>query len=120
MKLTVFHRDFIHQTIQLCWERDCQGYIGTSLLLFEGMKMDAKGSFCPMSLIAPEDMQSLFQLFRDRKLEEAFAVQEKVRRGGCTQWVSYSAPFNERTAALLARAEAGGWGEAAPIASVGC
>jgi hypothetical protein len=43
-----------------------------------------------------------------------------LRRGGCTQWVSYSAPFNERTAALLARAEAGGRSEAAPLAFLGC
>jgi len=43
-----------------------------------------------------------------------------LQRGGCTQWVSYSAPFNERTAALLARAEQGGYGEAAPIALLGC
>ncbi len=42
------------------------------------------------------------------------------QRGGCTPWVSYSAPFNERTAALLARAEQGGRGEAAPIAFLGC
>jgi hypothetical protein len=43
-----------------------------------------------------------------------------IQRGGCTQWVSYSAPFNERTTALLARAEQGGWGEAAPLALLGC
>ncbi|HET9876087.1 MAG TPA: trypsin-like peptidase domain-containing protein, partial [Mycobacterium sp.] len=43
-----------------------------------------------------------------------------LERGGCTPWLSYSAPFNERTATLLARAEAGGWGEAAPIAFLGC
>jgi hypothetical protein len=43
-----------------------------------------------------------------------------LQRGGCTPWVSYSAPFNERTAALLARAEAGGRGEAAPIAFLPC
>jgi hypothetical protein len=43
-----------------------------------------------------------------------------LQRGGCTPWVSYSAPFNERTAALLARAEAGGRGETAPIALLGC
>jgi hypothetical protein len=36
--------------------------------------------------------------------------------GGCTPYVSYSAPFDERTAALLARAEAGGPGDDAPIA----
>jgi trypsin-like peptidase len=40
--------------------------------------------------------------------------------GGCTPWVSYSAPFDERTAALLARAEAGGPEEAAPSALLGC
>ncbi|MGH3635269.1 trypsin-like serine peptidase [Mycobacterium sp.] len=34
--------------------------------------------------------------------------------GGCQQRVSYSAPFDEHTAALLARAEAGGPGDAAP------
>jgi hypothetical protein len=43
-----------------------------------------------------------------------------LQRGGCTPWVSYSAPFNERTAALLARAEAGGRGEAAPLAFLSC
>ena len=36
--------------------------------------------------------------------------------GGCTPYVSYSAPFDERTAALLAHAEAGGPGDAAPFA----
>ncbi len=41
-------------------------------------------------------------------------------KGGCTPYVSYSSPFNERTATLLARAEAGGPGDAAPIAFFGC
>jgi hypothetical protein len=43
-----------------------------------------------------------------------------LQRGGCTQYESYSAPFSERTAALLARAEQGGYGELAPIALLGC
>jgi hypothetical protein len=46
-----------------------------------------------------------------------------LQRGGCTPWVSYSAPFTERTAALPARAEVGGPGgpgEAAPIVFLGC
>jgi Trypsin-like peptidase domain len=43
-----------------------------------------------------------------------------LQRGGCTSWVSYSAPFNTRTAALLARADAGGRSDAAPIAFLGC
>jgi hypothetical protein len=34
--------------------------------------------------------------------------------GGCQATVSYSAPFDERTAQLLARAEAGGPGDTAP------
>jgi len=42
------------------------------------------------------------------------------QRGGCTPWVSYSAPFNSRTAVLLARAEAGGRGETPPVALLGC
>ncbi|WP_163760866.1 trypsin-like serine peptidase [Mycobacterium botniense] len=41
--------------------------------------------------------------------------------GGCGQNVSYSAPFDEHTAALLARAEAGGPGDVAPVAfASGC
>ncbi|HYB35697.1 MAG TPA: trypsin-like peptidase domain-containing protein [Mycobacterium sp.] len=43
-----------------------------------------------------------------------------LQNGGCTPDVSYSAQFDERTAALLARAEAGGPGEAAPIAFISC
>lgn len=39
-----------------------------------------------------------------------------LQGGGCTSDVSYSAPFDERTATLLARAEAGGPSDAAPIA----
>jgi trypsin-like peptidase len=35
-------------------------------------------------------------------------------RGGCAENVSYSAPFDEHTAQLLARAEAGGPGDAVP------
>ncbi|MDP7702727.1 serine protease [Mycobacterium sp. TY815] len=34
--------------------------------------------------------------------------------GGCTENISYSAPFDERTAQLLARAEAGGPGDSPP------
>ena len=34
--------------------------------------------------------------------------------GGCTENLSYSAPFDEHTAQLLARAEAGGPGDTAP------
>lgn len=39
-----------------------------------------------------------------------------LQGGGCTPSVSYSAPFTRRTEALLARAEAGGPGQAAPFA----
>jgi Trypsin-like peptidase domain len=42
------------------------------------------------------------------------------RKGGCLPWVSYSAPFNGRTAVLLARAEAGGRGETPPFALISC
>ena len=42
-----------------------------------------------------------------------------LERGGCTPKLSYSAPFNARTAALLARAEAGGPGDRATRA-LGC
>jgi hypothetical protein len=34
--------------------------------------------------------------------------------GGCAENVSYSAPFDERTAALLTRADAGGPGDTVP------
>jgi V8-like Glu-specific endopeptidase len=37
-----------------------------------------------------------------------------IEGGGCTQSLSYSAPFDEHTAQLLARAEAGGPGDTAP------
>jgi len=40
-------------------------------------------------------------------------------RGGCTPTVSYSAPFNLRTAALLARAEAGGPSQVPPFSFLG-
>jgi hypothetical protein len=43
-----------------------------------------------------------------------------LQRGGCTQSISYSAPCSECTAALLARAETGARGEAAPLAFLGC
>jgi Trypsin-like peptidase domain len=42
-----------------------------------------------------------------------------IQEGGCTPSVSYSAPFNERTAALLARAERGGRGQVPPFAFLG-
>lgn len=37
-----------------------------------------------------------------------------LESGGCTENISYSAPFDEHTAQLLARAEAGGPGDTAP------
>ncbi len=37
-----------------------------------------------------------------------------LENGGCTQNLSYSAPFDEHTAQLLARSEAGGPGDTAP------
>jgi hypothetical protein len=43
-----------------------------------------------------------------------------LQRGGCTSWVSYSAPFSTRTVALLGRADAGGRGDRAPFALLGC
>jgi hypothetical protein len=44
-----------------------------------------------------------------------------LEKGGCTANVSYSAPFDEHTAQLLARAEAGGPGDIAPDAlDAGC
>jgi V8-like Glu-specific endopeptidase len=42
-----------------------------------------------------------------------------LQLGGCTPSVSYSAPFTQRTAALLALAEAGGPGQAAPFSFFG-
>ncbi|MCV7196962.1 trypsin-like serine peptidase [Mycobacterium angelicum] len=38
-----------------------------------------------------------------------------LESGGCTESMSYSAPFDEHTAALLVRAEAGGPGDTAPV-----
>jgi len=44
-----------------------------------------------------------------------------LHEGGCTADISYSAPFDSSTTALLARAEAGGRGDAAlPPLSDGC
>jgi V8-like Glu-specific endopeptidase len=42
-----------------------------------------------------------------------------LQQGGCTPSVSYSAPFTKRTAALLARAEAGGQSQVPPFAFLG-
>jgi Trypsin-like peptidase domain len=42
-----------------------------------------------------------------------------LQKGGCTPTVSYSPPFNQRTAALLARAESGGAGQVPPFAFLG-
>ncbi len=42
------------------------------------------------------------------------------QRGGCTPWVSYSAPFDTRTVKLLGRADAGGRSDAPPVALLGC
>jgi hypothetical protein len=42
-----------------------------------------------------------------------------LQQGGCTPSVSYSAPFTQRTAALLARAEAGGQSQVPPFAFLG-
>lgn len=39
-----------------------------------------------------------------------------LHQGGCTPSISYSAPFGRRVAALLARARAGGPGDAVPLA----
>ncbi len=82
MKLTRFHRDFMLQTTQLCAGKECKVFIGTSLLLFEGSKMDGKGSFCPINLVAPEEVTELFSLCQNQRWEAAFALQEKIRRGG--------------------------------------
>ena len=82
MKLTSFNREFINQTFELCWEKDHDLFIGTSLLTYEGMKMGAQGCFCPIPLIAPEDMHQLFNLIQEKKWEQAFEVQEKIRLGG--------------------------------------
>jgi hypothetical protein len=38
-----------------------------------------------------------------------------LHQGGCTPSISYSAPFGRRVAALLARARAGGAGDAVPL-----
>lgn len=82
MKLTVMNREFVSKTLELCWEKSCRVFIGTSLLLFEAMKLDAKGAFCPMCLIAADDMNELFRLIQAQKWTEAFELQEKIRRGG--------------------------------------
>ncbi len=83
MKFTVFNREIINRTFELCWDIDCRLFIGTGLLAYEGMKMGACGPFCPMCLIAPEDMHQLFEHIKNKEWERAFEVQEKIRAGGC-------------------------------------
>jgi len=82
MKLSAINREYMDQTFQLCRGKNCRMFIGTGLVLFEAMKMDALGSFCPLNLIAGDDLNSLFQLCQAKKWEPAFEIQEKVRRGG--------------------------------------
>lgn len=82
MKLTVINREFVNKTIQLCWDKDCRIFIGTGLLLYEGLQLDAKGCFCPLNLIAPEDTNAVIEMFSNRKLEQAFQIQEKIRSAG--------------------------------------
>ena len=82
LKLTVFNRWFISRVMELCWNIDCRVFIGTSLLAYEGMQLDASGAFCPICLIAPEDMNNLFNLIKDKRWTQAFEIQEKIRRGG--------------------------------------
>ena len=93
MKLTVMNREFVSKTIELCWDLNCQVFIGTSLLLFEAMKLDAKGAFCPMCLIAADDMNELFRLCSAKNWTEAFEIQEKVRRGGTTLFSGIDAGY---------------------------
>jgi 4-hydroxy-tetrahydrodipicolinate synthase len=95
MKLTVMNREFISKTMELCWEKDCQVFLGTSLLLFEAMKLDAKGAFCPLCMIAADDMNELFRLITEKKWTEAFEIQEKVRRAGATLFSGQDAPYDQ-------------------------
>ena len=94
MKLTVLNREFVSKTLELCWDLNCQVFLGTSLLLFEAMKLDAKGAFCPMCLIAADDMNELFRLCSAKKWTEAFEIQEKVRRGGTTLFSGIDANYD--------------------------
>ena len=84
MKLTVMNREFINRILELSWELDCKVFIGTSLLMFEAMKLEARGPFCPMCLIAPDEVNALVKLIGEKKWQEAFDIQEKIRRGGTT------------------------------------
>jgi len=94
MKLTVFNREFISKTLELCWELNCRVFIGTGLIAYEAMQLDAQGPFCPMCLIAPDDFSRLFSLIREKKWEEAFAVQEKIRGGGVALFAGIDANYD--------------------------
>jgi dihydrodipicolinate synthase/N-acetylneuraminate lyase len=93
IKLTVMNREFISKTIELCWGLDCQFFIGTGLLVYEAMKLDAKGPFCPMCLIAPEDYRAMYDFIMARKWQEAFDLQEKLRLGGVALFAGIEADY---------------------------
>ena len=93
LKLTVFNRWFISRVMELCWEIDCRVFIGTSLLTYEGMQLDACGAFCPICLVAPDDMNRLFNLIKDKRWTQAFEIQEKIRRGGVALFAGLNADY---------------------------
>jgi len=102
IKLTVMNREFISKTIELCWGLNCQFFIGTGLLAYEAMKLDAKGPFCPMCLIAPDDFRAMFNFISEKKWREAFELQEKIRLGGVALFAGVEADYESMKNGFMA------------------
>ncbi len=77
-KITVLNRSFLKKVITGTRPLGSRVFTGTSLLLGDCLGYGGAGVFCPLPIIAPEDVKGIYEAFRAGDRERAAALQAKV------------------------------------------
>ncbi len=59
-------------------EKDCRLFVGNGALLYAALELGAVGGILALGLLAPEEYGEMLRLYRDGKLPQAGAIQERL------------------------------------------
>ncbi len=79
-KLTVVNRPFLRKAIAETRAHGWKVFTGTSFLLKDCLEFGGSGVFCPLPLIAPDDVKGIYEAYRAGDMGRAGELQTKVRR----------------------------------------
>jgi 4-hydroxy-tetrahydrodipicolinate synthase len=79
-KITVVNRSFLRRAIAETRAQGWKVFTGTSFLLKDCLEFGGSGVFCPLPLIAPDDVKGIYDAYRAGDMARAGELQARVRR----------------------------------------